>query len=253
MQNRAPNVGIEELRERIESLGGSGLRKREVLPFGIASIDRHLPGGGLALGALHEVAGGGNGALDGAAAALFVAGIAARIHGKILWCLTRRDLFMPGLVQAGLSHNRVLMVESLDEKGVLDCFEEGLRCGGLGAVVGEVARMTMTSSRRLQLAAETTGVTGIAIRRWRRQSEASDYGHPTAAVTRWRISVVPSEPLPVPGIGRPRWYLELLRCRAAESADYVVEACDAQGRLGLSADLANRSPSQDAWAASANR
>jgi hypothetical protein len=34
-----------------------------------------LPEGGLALGALHEVAGGGNGAVDGAAAALFTAGI----------------------------------------------------------------------------------------------------------------------------------------------------------------------------------
>jgi len=229
------------------------LRKREVLPFGIPPIDRHLPGGGLALGALHEVAGGGNGALDGAAAALFVAGIAARTHGKVLWCVTRQDLFMPGLVQAGLSHNRVLMVECRDEQGVLDCFEEGLRCSGLGAVVAETARMKMAVSRRLQLVAETSGVIGIAIRRWHRQSEASDYGHPTAAVTRWRISVVPSEPLPVPGIGRARWYLELVRCRAAESADYVVEACDAQGRLGLSPDLANRSPSQDAWASSTSR
>lgn len=229
------------------------MRKREVLPFGIPPIDRHLPGGGLALGALHEVAGGGNGALDGAAAALFVAGIAARTHGKVLWCVTRQDLFMPGLVQAGLSHNRVLMVECRDEQGVLDCFEEGLRCSGLGAVVAETARMKMAVSRRLQLVAETSGVIGIAIRRWHRQSEASDYGHPTAAVTRWRISVVPSEPLPVPGIGRARWYLELVRCRAAESADYVVEACDAQGRLGLSPDLANRSPSQDAWASSTSR
>src|ERR1700731_4234980 len=65
--------GIEELRERIRRLeGASGLR-RLVLPFGIKAIDRHLPGGDLALGALHEVAGGGNGAIDGAAAALFTA------------------------------------------------------------------------------------------------------------------------------------------------------------------------------------
>jgi hypothetical protein len=42
----------------------------------------------LALGALHEVAGGANGALDGAAAALFAAGILARTHGQILWCVT---------------------------------------------------------------------------------------------------------------------------------------------------------------------
>jgi protein ImuA len=42
-----------------------------VLPFGIKAIDQHLPEGGLALGALHEVVGGSNVAIDGAASALF--------------------------------------------------------------------------------------------------------------------------------------------------------------------------------------
>ena len=37
-------------------------------------MDSRLPGGALPLGALHEIAGGGNGAIDGAAAALFAAG-----------------------------------------------------------------------------------------------------------------------------------------------------------------------------------
>ena len=155
---------------------------------------------------------------------------------------------MPALVQAGLSHNRVIMVECRDENGVLDCFEEGLRYRGLGAVIGEVARMTMTTSRRLQLAAESSNGLGIAIRRWRRHADVTDFGHPTAAVTRWRISVLPSQPLPVPGIGRARWYLELLRCRAAESADYVVEACDAQGRLSIPTEFSDGSVQKDAWA-----
>jgi hypothetical protein len=57
--------GIEELRERLQRLEGAAGRRRLVLPFGIKAIDRHLPGGGLALGALHEVAGGGNGAING--------------------------------------------------------------------------------------------------------------------------------------------------------------------------------------------
>ncbi len=35
-----------------------------VLPFGIKAIDEHLPEGGLALGALHEVADGGNGVVE---------------------------------------------------------------------------------------------------------------------------------------------------------------------------------------------
>ena len=101
-----------------------------MLPFGIKEIDRHLPGGGLALGALHEVAGGGNGAIDGAAAALFAAGIAARTRGKVLWCITRPDLFAPALAQAGLKSDRVIYLEAGDDKSVLACFEEGLRHGG---------------------------------------------------------------------------------------------------------------------------
>ena len=63
-----------------------------------------------------------------------------------------------------------------DEKSVLICFEEGLRHGGLGAVVAEVARLSMTASRRLQLAAEHFGTIGLAIRRWRRPAEAADFG-----------------------------------------------------------------------------
>jgi len=108
-----------------------------------------------------------------------------------------------------------------------------LRHGSLGAVVAELAKLSMTASRRLQLAAEGSGVIGIAIRRWRRQMEATDFGQPTAAVTRWRVSALPSTPLPVPGVGCARWQLELIRCRAGESAEFEVDACDAKGRLAL--------------------
>ena len=90
----SPSV-IDDLRQRISRLAGAPTHGRNVLPFGIGMIDRVLPGGGLPLGALHEVAGGGNGAINGAAAALFTAGIAARTTGKVLWCVTRQDLFAP--------------------------------------------------------------------------------------------------------------------------------------------------------------
>lgn len=240
MSDRADRSAIAELRERIERIEGARGRKRTVLPFGVEDIDRKLPGGGLALGALHEVAGGGHGAVDGAAAALFAAGIAARTIGKILWVVTRRDLFAPALAQAGLHPDRLIQVEAGDEKALLACVEEGLRHGGLGAVVAETARLSMPASRRLQLAAEGSGTIGIAIRRWRRQTEAGDFGQPTASVTRWRVSVLPSEPLPVPGLGRSRWLLELIRCRAGDSADFEVEACDPKGRLAVSSSVAER-------------
>jgi hypothetical protein len=314
MYTPVPIAVVAALRERIRCLEGGARHRRAVLPFGIKAIDGRLPGGGLALGALHEVTGGGNGAIDGAAAALFAAGIAARTRGRVLWCVTRQDLFAPALAAAGLAPDRVIYVEAGDEKSMLACFEEGLRHGGshggLGAVVAEVARLSMTASRRLQLAAEGSGAIGIAIRRFpymrgriidagasapsprlrgegrgegalpqtqtrpqssdswrgpltrnlREECANSDLsiraftpvfdglwqagrgeGQPTAAVTRWRVSALPSHPLPVPGIGRARWRLELVRCRGGESACFEVEACDAQGRLALPSDLVHGS------------
>jgi protein ImuA len=242
-----PSSAFQALRTEIARLEARGRAPGGVLPFGVRSLDSHLPAGGLQLGALHEVAGGGNGALHGAAPALFVAGIAARTHGQVLWCLTRPDLFAPALEQAGLASNRVVYVEAGDEAAVLTAFEEGLRHGGLGAVVGEVARLSMTASRRLQLAAEESGTIGLAIRRWRRQAEAADFGQPTAATTRWRVTALPSSPLPGAGVGRARWFLELIRCRAGECADFELEACDETGRLAVPADLVHRSSATPAW------
>jgi protein ImuA len=231
---------IDLLREKIRNLEAAERRHARVLPFGVSELDACLPGGGLALGALHELGGGGNGALDGAAASLFAAGILARLKGQVLWCLRDSDLFAPALAAAGLSPDRVIYVEAGSEQTVLACFEEGLRQGGLAGVVAEIGRLPMTASRRLQLAAEGSGTLGIALRRWRRQSESVEFGQPTAAATRWRVSVLPSSPLPVPGIGRARWLLELIRCRAGECADFEVEACDAEGRLAFPARLVDR-------------
>ena len=56
---------LEALREHIRCLEGGARHERAVLPFGVNAIDERLPEGGLALGALHEVAGGGNGAVAG--------------------------------------------------------------------------------------------------------------------------------------------------------------------------------------------
>lgn len=78
MAQNGVNQIISELRDRIQHLEGAVARPKAVLPFGVSEIDERLPGGGLAYGALHEFAGGGAGVIDGAAAALFVTGIAAR-------------------------------------------------------------------------------------------------------------------------------------------------------------------------------
>ena len=199
-----------------------------------------LPGGGLALGALHEVAGGGNGAIDGAAAALFAAGIAARTKGKVLWCVTRQDLFAPALAQAGLRPRPRHLCRSRRRKGRARLFR------------GRPAPWRAWRGRRRGCAAVDDGLAAPAACRRRRPAPSASRsgaggGRPRRRIsasrrrpsTRWRVSALPSTPLPVPGVGRARWQLELIRCRAGESADFEVEACDAKGRLALPSDLAD--------------
>ncbi len=180
------------------------LHGRVVLPFGIEVLDRVLPGGGLPLGALHEVAGGGNGAIDGAAAALFAAGIAARTKGKVLWCVTR-----PGPVRSriGAGRPRCPAASSMSKRATTSRCSPVSRkgCGMAGSAPSspKSPALSMTASRRLATRGRRHPASiGIALRRWRRQTEAADFGQPTAAVTRWRVSVLPSTPLPVPGVGR---------------------------------------------------
>lgn len=244
MSTHSP-VALQELRNRIRRIEAGGKTVARALPFGRPEMDGGLPGGGLALGAVHEVAEGGDlGVLHAAAATLFVAGVLARMTGPVLWCLRAPDLFAPALAQVGLDANRVIYAEAPDEKTLPLLVEEGLRHRGLAAVVGELARLPMVASRRMQIAAEHSGVTAIILRRWRSPAAAAaEFGQPTAAVTRWRISAVPSAPLPAPGIGRMRWRVELVRCRGGGFGAWEMEGCDEEGRLGLPAHLADGSDS----------
>lgn len=238
---------LAALREQVRAVEDKGKGARwERLSFGVEEIDRRLEGGGLAAGALHEAAAAGSSLGDDAAATLFVAGIAARRAGTVLWAMRRTDLFSPGLAQAGLTPDRILYAECGRDEDVLAVMEEGLRHGGLAAVVGEAGRVTMAATRRLQLAAEQGGTMALMLKRWRRGGE-DPLVMPSAAMTRWRIGCVPSEPLPVPGVGRPRWHVELARQRGGETFQWILEGCDAEGRLALSAESGHR-PAETAGA-----
>lgn len=234
------------LRLRLAALENGG-RAPAVLPFGIAAIDAGLPGGGLPMGALHELAGAGGESEDGAAAAAFLAGIVARLSPErpVLWCLRHGDLYVPGLALYGLAPQRLILAHAPNDRETLWAVEEGLRSPALAAVIGEVEALSAPASRRLQLAAETLGVTGFVLRR------SSAAAATSSAVTRWRVTALPgSSTAGEPGIGRPRWRVELLRCRGGMPAawdveDWLVarrdaEAGDATDHVSLSAAMANR-------------
>ncbi len=243
-------VLLRELRRKIARIERGGpAEPGAVAPLGVAAIDQAVPGGGLVRGALHEARGAGPDTEHAAAATLFVAGLLARLPGPVLWVLRQADLFAPGLAGAGLSPDRVIFAEA--GRDVLAAMEEGLRHGGLAAVVGEIAgRLTLAASRRLQLAAEQTGTLAVALRRSQGFDDPA-LAEPTAAMTRWRVASLPSPPVlthapTTPGLGRAHWRLDLVRCRGGEPGSWIVEACDASGCLALVADLRDGSAAA-AW------
>lgn len=214
-----------------------------VLPFGVDAMDRRLTEGGLALGGLHEIAAATPTLNDDAAATLFTVGIAARAAAcrgrRVLWALTRFDLYAPGLEQAGLDPATLLFVEAREDSQVLAVMEDGLHHGGLAAVVGEVKRADMVATRRLQLAAMSGDAPALLARHWRRPA-LCPLADPSAALTRWRIGCASSARLPVAGVGRAHWTVELARQRGGPGFTLDVEACDATGRLALPAASRDR-------------
>lgn len=202
-------------------------------------MDDRLAGRGLKVDALHEAAACGTDWGDDAAATLFLAGIAARKPGQVLWAVRRHDLFAPSLHQAGLPADRVIHAEARDDNELLAVMEDALRYRGLAAVVGEVKKAGLTASRRLQLAAEGGTTLALLLRRPARLGE-DPLAQPSAAATRWRVGSAPSALSAIEGVGRARWHVELLRQRGGDPFQLTVEACDETGRCALVAELVDR-------------
>ncbi len=197
-----PRDLLVTLCERVRQIDRPTTAAHGVTPFGFAAIDQALPGGGLARGALHEILGAGGDEEDGALAAAFTASIVARARatgdGIVLWCLARQDLYGPGLAAHGLDPARLIVVRTARDTEILWAMEEGLRTSGIAAVVGEIGILPDVASRRLQLAAERSGITAFVLRRWYSGGQAArERNLPNAAATRWRIKALPSRPIPI--------------------------------------------------------
>ncbi len=276
-----PHWDLAALRARVRALERGAACARagnRAAPLGLAALDAHLPGGGLALGCLHEIAGGRAEWDDGAATGFCLALLArllgatpkagapqgavgaSQAWGPVLWVSRWRDLYAPGLTAFGLDPGRLILVQAGSGTEVLWAMEEALRCPRLAAVVGEVEALERSAGRRLQLAAEAQGVTAFALHR--RLCPARRAEAPSAAATRWRVmpaqasaraSAQASAGRPGGGSGRfpdrPCWQVELLRCRGAAPGQWHLEWDDATGGFALAASLRDRpsAPAPGAW------
>ncbi|MEJ7740300.1 MAG: Error-prone repair protein ImuA [Chitinophagaceae bacterium] len=186
---------------------------------GLGPIKDAFPNASFPVTAVHEFLYAG--AEDAAATGGFVAGVVAtlmRSSGVSLWISSSRTLFPPALKSFGVEPDKVIFVDLQKEKDVLWTMEEALRCGGLAAVIGEVQELSFTASRRLQLAVEQSQVTGFILRRNPRNPGT------TACVTRWKITPLPSVLAEgMPGVGFPRWNVELLKVRNGKPGTWQIE------------------------------
>lgn len=234
---------------RLERMEGPA---RGRLSLGDPRLDSAL-GGGLPLGQWHEIGGEGAEAETGAASAALAARLAAAILARpdqrgrsAVWILRRDDLFPPGLAGLGLPAERLVGVCARDEAEALGVAEDALASPGVGVVLAEVGAVDLTAGRRLQLACEARGGTGLVILRRPFGGGGATAGG-TAAATCWRVSPAASAPVGL-GLGPPRWRLRLTRSRGGRTGEWRVEAAgtgdegeaDVAHPLRLVAELGDR-------------
>ncbi len=186
---------------------------------GLGPVEAAFPNGVFPTGAIHEflspepeLAAASGGFIGGLLNGLMQHG------GACLWIGVARTLFPPALKTFGVEPDRIIFIDLHREKDVLWAMEEALKCEGLAAVIGELQEISFTQSRRLQLAVEQSRVTGFILRSDPRKLST------TACTARWKITSLPSElEGDMPGIGFPRWNVELLKVRNGNPGSWKME------------------------------
>ena len=82
-----------------------------------------------------------------------------------------------------------MIAETATDQDALAAMEEGLRYGVLGGVIGEIDRLDLTASRRLQLASEKAGLMTWSCAGLQ---TARNPAKPHRRASRWRIAAAPS-------------------------------------------------------------
>jgi protein ImuA len=197
------------------------------IKLGIEPIERSFPHLTFPGGVIHEFLP--NSKEDVASTNGFVAGILASFmcnEGAAIWISSSRTLFPPALKSFGIDSEKIIFLDLKKDKDVMWAMEEALKCEGLTAVIGEIKNLDFVTSKRFQVAVEKSHVTGFILLHDPRNINI------TASVSRWKISSLISFPGDeIPGVGFPRWNVELLKVRNGKPGAWQVELIDKKFRL----------------------
>jgi len=195
------------------------------LRFGVPALDDALQGG-LARGALHELAPASELQLGSAFGfGLAIAALAAADGRQVLCIQTdyaaheAGTLYGLGLDCLGLSMERLLILHVAHPRDALWGFEEALKCPALAAVLAELPEAgtaaDLTATRRLALAAQAGGGLGLLLRH-------RPYPLPSAALTRWQVAAALSAPDRFGGLGGLSFDLSLQRNRRGRCGRWIT-------------------------------
>lgn len=226
-QSFVKNNIFQELQREILAL--QGLKRpigKQSFDTGLGPLENAFPDQAFPLGAVHEFI---SPTPEGISATTgFIAGLLGalmRQRGPCLWISTRRTLFPPALKSFGIAPDRVIFIDLARERDALWAMEEALKCEALAAVIGEIREINLTESRRLQLAVEKSRVTGFLHRCFPRKA-----GN-IACASRWQVRPIRSElEVGLPGVGYPRWNVELLKIRNGRPGKWQIEWSDGRFR-----------------------
>jgi protein ImuA len=143
----------------------------------------HLPHGGLAACAVHEMRG-----ADGSFSHLaFVVLLLAQAGGDVpvLWVSAVQNAYPPGLAWLGLDPGKIFFAQGRDDAACLASLEVALRGGMAG--IAEVGAFSRLAARRLALAAREGGGWGFVLRHAARHTPQDS----SACATRWFIEPAP--------------------------------------------------------------
>lgn len=211
---------INRLKKDILQMQGfKSLKGNEANPVSLGIIDHAFPQGCFPLAATHEFL---TDSPENKAATIgFVSGIISGLmlkDGICIWIGSSLAVFPPALKMFGLKSDKIIFIDTQKEKDKLWIMEEALKCTGLSAVVTEIPAIAFTVSRRLQLAVEQSSVTGFIILDRPRNLNI------TASVSRWKIKSLSTNFLnDLPGVGFPRWDIQLLKIRNGQPGTWQME------------------------------
>lgn len=219
MKRAADKSVIEELQRQILKLQGNQAPVDQSQSLGLGALEHAFPGKIFPRAGIHELisvnpesAASTNGFMSVILSALM------QQTGSCLWISTRRSVYPPALKAFGIEPERILFVDVNTVKEALWATEEALKCNALTAVIGEFTALSFDESRRLQLAVEQSKVTGF-IHRYQPKIENT-----VACISRWKISPLFSDlPDQLPGMGFPRWNVDLLKVRNGKPASWQVQ------------------------------